>query len=198
MAVPWRAAEAMHWRLGEKDMARRAGVTPFHLATGNADSKSSDRSPPSYGDGHRHSQINTSGVLRVPFATVVGNRTYSMPSASIGGIVLPTPPSPTPTSSPLSPDPTDIGYVRGLTLPPIAILPRPWHEDTVPGLAEVHNDISRHNVLAVVPTIGRSSKGTSDLLYSTFVSDPRTSAGTKRQAFTDRCEAGSHKRQRIA
>jgi len=29
MAIPWRAAEAMHWQMGEVDMARRAGVTPF-------------------------------------------------------------------------------------------------------------------------------------------------------------------------
>ncbi|KAI1431754.1 hypothetical protein GGR50DRAFT_43091 [Xylaria sp. CBS 124048] len=32
MAIPWRAAEAMHWHLGEQDMARRAGVTPFSLS----------------------------------------------------------------------------------------------------------------------------------------------------------------------
>lgn len=31
MAIPWRAAEAMHWQMGEHDMARRAGVTPFTL-----------------------------------------------------------------------------------------------------------------------------------------------------------------------
>ncbi|KAI9819810.1 MAG: hypothetical protein M1832_003885 [Thelocarpon impressellum] len=32
MAIPWRAAEAMHWQLGEQDMARRAGVIPFSLS----------------------------------------------------------------------------------------------------------------------------------------------------------------------
>ncbi|KLJ10126.1 hypothetical protein EMPG_14481 [Blastomyces silverae] len=31
MGVPWRAAEAMHWQLGEQEMARRAGVLPFLL-----------------------------------------------------------------------------------------------------------------------------------------------------------------------
>ena len=31
MAIPWRAAEAMHWQLGEQDIARRAGVAPFSL-----------------------------------------------------------------------------------------------------------------------------------------------------------------------
>ena len=33
MAVPWRAAEAMHWQLGPEGMARRAGVAPFSLST---------------------------------------------------------------------------------------------------------------------------------------------------------------------
>lgn len=31
MQVPWRTAEAMHWRLGEAEMAQRAGITPFSL-----------------------------------------------------------------------------------------------------------------------------------------------------------------------
>ena len=35
MAIPWRAAEAMHWQMGEHEMARRAGVTPFSLANNN-------------------------------------------------------------------------------------------------------------------------------------------------------------------
>jgi hypothetical protein len=34
MAIPWRAAEAMHWQLGEQEMARRAGVVPFSLSSG--------------------------------------------------------------------------------------------------------------------------------------------------------------------
>lgn len=38
LAVPWRAAEAMHWQLGEADMARRAGVVPFSLAAVNVES----------------------------------------------------------------------------------------------------------------------------------------------------------------
>lgn len=35
MAIPWRAAEAMHWELGEQEMARRAGVTPFARSGGH-------------------------------------------------------------------------------------------------------------------------------------------------------------------
>lgn len=30
--MPWRAVEAMHWQMGEHEMAKRAGVTPFSLA----------------------------------------------------------------------------------------------------------------------------------------------------------------------
>lgn len=33
LGIPWRAAEAMHWQLGEQDMARRAGVVPFSLSS---------------------------------------------------------------------------------------------------------------------------------------------------------------------
>ncbi|KAL7274499.1 hypothetical protein RUND412_002603 [Rhizina undulata] len=33
MGIPWRAAEAMHWQLGEAEMAKRAGVVPFSLSS---------------------------------------------------------------------------------------------------------------------------------------------------------------------
>ncbi|KAL1997162.1 hypothetical protein VTN49DRAFT_8027 [Thermomyces lanuginosus] len=36
MAIPWRAAEAMHWQLGEQEMARRAGVVPFSLSSSSS------------------------------------------------------------------------------------------------------------------------------------------------------------------
>jgi hypothetical protein len=62
MAIPWRAAEAMHWQLGEADMARRAGVVPFSLSSITADAPSaSHRSLPSWG--HSHSQPQFSGHL---------------------------------------------------------------------------------------------------------------------------------------
>lgn len=40
MALPWRAAEAMHWQIGEVEMASRANVPVFHLA-GQSSSTSS-------------------------------------------------------------------------------------------------------------------------------------------------------------
>ncbi|KAK4207018.1 MYB DNA-binding domain-containing protein [Rhypophila decipiens] len=56
MQVPWRAAEAMHWQLGEVDMARRAGVVPFSLTPAAGEPPGIHRSSPSRGHGHSHSQ----------------------------------------------------------------------------------------------------------------------------------------------
>lgn len=36
MQLPWRAAEAMHWQIGEVEMAHRANVAVFHLAGTNS------------------------------------------------------------------------------------------------------------------------------------------------------------------
>src|SRR5271154_3209434 len=36
MSIPWRAAEAMHWHMGEVEMAPRAGVPPFALTSNTA------------------------------------------------------------------------------------------------------------------------------------------------------------------
>ncbi|MCJ1403634.1 hypothetical protein MMC11_006857 [Xylographa trunciseda] len=33
LGIPWRAAEAAHWQIGEHEMARRAGVVPFSLVS---------------------------------------------------------------------------------------------------------------------------------------------------------------------
>lgn len=64
MQLPWRAAEAMHWQIGEVEMAQRANVPVFHLAgqqnasmSGGAlvDSRSST-SPGSVSSGPAHVQ----------------------------------------------------------------------------------------------------------------------------------------------
>jgi len=67
MAVPWRAAEAMHWQLGEADMARRAGVVPFSLSSASLDTPSPGHrvSPPR---GHSHtSSLSSSGLSSSPY-----------------------------------------------------------------------------------------------------------------------------------
>ena len=71
MALPWRAAEAMHWQIGEVEMAQRANVPVFHLAgqqnsstTGGAVQESrSSTSPGSVSSGpavaQKYSQAHT-------------------------------------------------------------------------------------------------------------------------------------------
>ncbi|KAK4240288.1 snRNA-activating protein complex subunit 4 [Achaetomium macrosporum] len=53
LQVPWRAAEAMHWQLGETEMARRAGVVPFSLNSTTTVPQAPQRFPPTR---HAHSQ----------------------------------------------------------------------------------------------------------------------------------------------
>ena len=60
MGVPWRAAEAMHWQLGEADMARRAGVVPFSLSSATVDSSSHGhvRQSPTRSHSYSHSLLS--------------------------------------------------------------------------------------------------------------------------------------------
>lgn len=61
MAVPWRAAEAMHWNLGENDMARRAGVVPFSLSSATIDAPPGGPggSGPGASRGHSHTHSHS-------------------------------------------------------------------------------------------------------------------------------------------
>jgi hypothetical protein len=73
MGVPWRAAEAMHWQLGEADMARRAGVVPFSLSSAPVDTPAHGHARPLSSRGHSHSQS-----LSSPTASTIGS---SVPSS---------------------------------------------------------------------------------------------------------------------
>ena len=44
LGIPWRACEAMHWAMGEHEMARRANAVPFAIAAAHAE-------PGEYGGG---------------------------------------------------------------------------------------------------------------------------------------------------
>ena len=83
MAVPWRAAEAMHWQLGEQDMARRAGVVPFSLSNVTMDT------PPRVSPTRGHAQSQSLGSASahhlsqssIPGTSGTGSR-YHRPTAS--------------------------------------------------------------------------------------------------------------------
>lgn len=64
MAIPWRAAEAMHWQIGEADMAKRAGVTPFCLSAVNVEGQAGNgRATSSRGHHHSHSLSQSQGAV---------------------------------------------------------------------------------------------------------------------------------------
>jgi hypothetical protein len=87
MAVPWRAAEAMHWQLGENDMARRAGVVPFSLSSASLDSPSAiQHSAPARG--HSHSQSH-SGTMASSSRLSRTTSTQSSGSMGRGNTFLP-------------------------------------------------------------------------------------------------------------
>lgn len=88
MAIPWRAAEAMHWQLGEHDMARRAGVVPFSLTSANLDTPAPHRPSPMRSQTHAHipSQADSVGHLlgtrwQRPDAPGENRRSISIPTA---------------------------------------------------------------------------------------------------------------------
>ena len=113
MAVPWRAAEAMHWQLGEADMARRAGVVPFSLSSVTVDTPPPGRrSSPTRG--HAHSQSHSSVISgsgsssgsRYSRSTTSHSHSNSRGSASSAGRTIVARRDSTPRSVP-PPSPSD-------------------------------------------------------------------------------------------
>jgi hypothetical protein len=101
MQVPWRAAEAMHWQLGEIDMARRAGVVPFSLNMTSNEPQGPQAQQPRISPtrGHAHSQ--SQGSLPRDFAIGLPSPRYPRgpPAPPPGHIIPPLIPPPTPTSA---------------------------------------------------------------------------------------------------
>ncbi|KAF6529816.1 hypothetical protein HZS61_001128 [Fusarium oxysporum f. sp. conglutinans] len=174
MAVPWRAAEAMHWQLGEADMARRAGVIPFSLAAVNVEGNNSHRSSPSRSHIHSQPQVSMPRDLGAPSPRVVYNRPPPMPASSRTMVPrresIPPPP-------PLSmvPDPAEAQYVPGPGLAPIQNQPPPRTAGMLPGVAELTGGVSPYSTPAAVPNMGPITGPAmveATVLYERLMSDP--------------------------
>ena len=151
LAVPWRAAEAMHWRIGEVDMARRAGVTPFSLAPGTVEG--SHRHSPVRT--HSHSQSQTS-IPRDMMQPQSPHSMYARPQ--------PVPNLPTNRTTPahreslhapppgLKLEPTDAYYNPGPGLPPIQSQPQPRGAGLLPGVAELTTGVSPYSAPTGAPS----------------------------------------------
>ena len=67
MSIPWRAAEAMHWQLGEYEMARRVVITPSSLASASLEPPSTKIPRPSHaGPGSRTPSQDTEPISQSP------------------------------------------------------------------------------------------------------------------------------------
>lgn len=77
MAIPWRAAEAMHWQLGEQEMARRAGVVPFSLSSAAIETPPKGRRGSGTSSRSRRESSTRSGPTQLPS---VGELTAGMPA----------------------------------------------------------------------------------------------------------------------
>lgn len=103
MALPWRAAEAMHWQIGEVEMAQRANVPVFHLAGQNntsaptgvvavADSRSSTSpgsvsSGPALGHAYSHTHTHNHSLPQIshPMPASISPEQVRMARRNSGG-----------------------------------------------------------------------------------------------------------------
>ncbi|XWW93663.1 hypothetical protein V2A60_001598 [Cordyceps javanica] len=159
LQVPWRAAEAMHWQLGEHDMARRAGQTPFTLAAVNAEA--AGRNSQIRGHAHSHSQESVGRDMRASppqsnYGAMGSSRPPSVMTRRDAAMQLgPPPPHPMPasvTSAPLQQQqphppshPGDYNYKMGHGLPPIQPQPQPRVPGPLPGVAELTTGVTAYS-----------------------------------------------------
>jgi hypothetical protein len=162
MQVPWRAAEAMHWQIGESDMARRAGVVPFSLSSASSDppgshpASSHQRVSPSRS--HHHSQSQGS------LPSSLGSGGAPSPHYGRGGgpppVAIPPPPgvhgralaTRRDNMPPRAPEPSE-GSSRyygqpGPGLAPIQTGSQQGRGPMLPGVAELTTGVSPYNTPA--------------------------------------------------
>ncbi|KAI1117535.1 hypothetical protein F5Y14DRAFT_352895 [Nemania sp. NC0429] len=148
MAVPWRAAEAMHWEIGVEGMARRAGVTAFAL-----DPQALENSHRGSRGSSRHAQASSQGGINprevsshgrgysrgatLPPARPLASRRESLPTHH-----LPPPPEPHEVA---------YGYVHphsGGHLAPIQAQKPPPRPGMLPTFAELTTGVSPYSTPA--------------------------------------------------
>ncbi|KAF7559887.1 hypothetical protein G7046_g4254 [Stylonectria norvegica] len=199
MAVPWRAAEAMHWQLGEADMARRAGVIPFSLAAVNVDNGSNNhRNSPSRSHSHSHSQSSSMPRdMRAPSPRSIYSRTQPMGGGPGSRTIvsrresIPPPPPP-----PMASDPNEVHYVPGPGLAPIQNQPQPRGGGLLPGITELTTGVSPYSN---GPGAGMPTSGSQGPLLPTLSSYAAIEpAGSKRRASDDRAHRETSHRRRMA
>ncbi|OTB04280.1 hypothetical protein M426DRAFT_155523 [Hypoxylon sp. CI-4A] len=155
MGIPWRAAEAMHWQLGEQDIARRAGVvTPFTLQVPASEGPHGGPRP-SPRHAHSHSQGSLSREVGPGRGYSRGGAATSRPIASRRESI--------PRHVPVYPEhaPDTYGYqTRGMPLAPINTQNQPSRPGMLPGVAELTTGVSPYSTPAYSIPLPNTSPAT--------------------------------------
>ncbi|KAK5661514.1 hypothetical protein OQA88_11418 [Cercophora sp. LCS_1] len=210
MQVPWRAAEAMHWQLGEADMARRAGVVPFSLNMTGADPQGSQRVSPTRGHAHSQSQgslpRDLSGIPSPRYARGPGTPVIPPPLPS--GRPLAARRESVPSRPPYGyPEPIDPGYGMpggGFGLAPIQTANvGQARGGLLPSVAELTTGVSPYSTPAYsmgVPSASPVHSATASpgpLLPSMSSYPPIEPAGGKRRASPETGSRESSRRRQL-
>lgn len=171
LSTPWRAVEAMHWQLGEKEMARRAGVNPFHFANETTQRNSPSRAviqPQPYPDapreyvgepspGHNYGRPQSLSGGAMPRAIASRPDVYHPagpppPGYMMSGPhVVPGPPGPPPHPGMIKMEPVEEFQARGAPLAPIQTRPQARTPGYLPGVAELTTGVSPYNSPSAPP-----------------------------------------------
>lgn len=133
LQVPWRAAEAMHWKLGESEIARRTGATPFSLPPGQTEAQPK-AVPPQRPPMHSHTNSHD-GLVREPYYSPPSTYEQATPHMFLGPAAMARreslpPPPPPPNMAPSRPGSTRAMKAMSISAPPTA-------STTPPTLAQV-------------------------------------------------------------
>ncbi len=133
MSIPWRAAEAMHWQLGEQDMARRAGVVPFSLSSTALEMPAKGRRGSAASSRTRREASSRPPAARLPSVTEsdLPSIAYSHPFGEGEG-----PPPPPPPETFSTPFESDVPTQFRAYPPPATEAPAPGSVPTYSPLGE--------------------------------------------------------------
>jgi hypothetical protein len=211
LAVPWRAAEAMHWQLGESDMARRAGVVPFSLAAVNAEANAGRRNSPSrahntHAQAHLQPQPESKAAaareVRQMSPHMLYGRGQQPPSGRPGSQGIssrrdsyPTPPRPV-VEHP------DMGYNPASGLAPIQTQTHLSGTRVLPSIAELTTGVAPYGVNpgpgpGIGPPNPVAPHHTAFVSANISYSAPPESSGIKRRASNDESLREANYRRRV-
>ncbi|KAM0814930.1 putative Myb-like DNA-binding domain-containing protein [Seiridium cardinale] len=199
MGIPWRAVEAMHWQLGEQEMARRAGVVPFSLNAITAENSQHHHGhtrPSPRGHAHSRSQGSMFRDAIDPSWAYGRNVVSTLPPGPPPGRPLgPVPPRKSPGAPPHMPIHFEHGESPGYThsggpLAPIQSQSSQSRPGVLPGLAELTTGVSPYSTPAYsigVPTASpaQSSTASPGPFLPAITYPPLEPAGSKRRRSPD-------------